>query len=67
MPAGPSLLKGDEEIKPAERSTPLQGERTLRSSRLAGGQTDANQRERSGSGPDQWAKFHDVAAAQPVK
>jgi hypothetical protein len=70
MTAGPSLLKGDEEIKPPGRSIPQEGAIDLPEplDRPVDGQTAANKRGEVKKWPDEWAKSPAVvAAAQPVK
>ena len=59
MTAGPSLLKGDEEIKPSGRSIPQEGAIDLPEAldRLVDGQTAANTRGIVKKWPDERAKI----------
>ena len=70
MTAGPSLLKGDEQIKPSGRSIPQEGAIDLPEAldRPVDVQTPANKRGEVKNWPDEWAKSPAaVAAAQPAK
>jgi hypothetical protein len=65
MTAGPSLLKGEEEIKPSGRSIPQEGEIDLPEAldRLFDGQTAANTWAKDKKRPDERARIP-VAAAR---